>query len=214
MQKLKISIDNREEPSGIMRRFEEAGIEYKNGNLPIGDFLFGNLVAIEKKGVSVKYNDLEKSLFSRHLYSQLTKQNRAYRYSFLWIVGDLKLVMAIKGFKKIIESIMIDFNTHVLFSTSEEDFFNDLQDLHKRYCKGERVVIEKRKMSGISKKEIRINYYMGLPQVAQKTATILEDSFKAPINFIRWLDNPITKIEGFGKKKIANLRDLYYGDIE
>src|SRR3989338_3859332 len=171
---LKIIVDNRERNSLIPSLLMERGFEIEWQQLPVGDYLV-NGVAVERKTVS----DFKSSIISKRIIQQLLELKQFDRHLLL-IEGILDEDMYNGGihenaFRGFMLSVLLEYNTPVVFTHNEEDTVKYLIVLAKKEGKTENGLrASKIMMTDYEKLQFILE---GFPNVGPKTARKLIEKF-------------------------------------
>ena len=128
---LRVYVDVREKNSELPKLLLKHGIVVTWEQLPVGDYVISDRVAIERKTVK----DLVNSLKYGRLFDQAKRLKEAFERPFFLIEGDwraLKFSKAGIGVPSAIASLQYDFQIGVLYAPSTEDAARVISFLTKR----------------------------------------------------------------------------------
>ena len=204
---MKITVDYREKPSGIidLLQTEEALVEVDK--VPYGDYIINESITIERKTA----RDFLVSIVDGRLFSQLSNLKKHCLNPILLLEGnpyktDLNFdPMAIKGTLISAEAI---WYIPVVFSHSKED----TKDIILMIGKQEEAYIDVVPLRGgyrpkrLKSKQLYI--LQGLPQVGPMLAKRLIKYFGSVSSVINATIQELTQVEGIGKVSAVKIREV------
>lgn len=210
-KKPKVIIDTREKNSPVPSELASSGIEIEFKNLEVGDYIVKNIV-IERKTVS----DFISSMINKRLLNQLESMKSIEKKLLIIegieeddIYGTKSGVNgnAIRGF---LLTIILTYNTPIIFTKDYEDSAGFLKVLAKKEEKSKEISINaKRKSKDINE---QLQYIMeGFPGIGPKSAKKLLKELKTIRNIINSSNEELKRIIG-KKAEIFNIIDKKYKD--
>jgi Fanconi anemia group M protein len=183
-----------------------ADVELKQTNLPIGDFVVSERVAIERKTI----DDFKQTLIRGDLFDQLKSLKIAYQKPLLLIEGDdvYQAGLHPAAIRGAIASILIDYSIPILFCKDEEDTVKILISIAKREQreKSNRPQIRADKPTG-SMEDEQIYLISSLPNIDRILAERILDHFSTPRAVFNANQDDLRKVYGIGPQ-IADRIDI------
>ncbi len=205
---LKIYIDGREKSRKIIEWLSsKATIEIRN--LPVGDYLVSDRVAIERKTI----NDFLQSMIDKRLLSQMRELSRNFENVIMILEGTQNLYSqrnihpnAIRG---ALASIMIDFKVPIISTEDEQDTAAIIYALAKREQEAEgRLVALRGERKPLTLFERQIFVVESLPNVSAVLARRLLTHFGSIENIVKAGEKELIKVEGIGGAKASEIRKV------
>ncbi len=203
-----VYVDNRE--NGIidkLRKRREVNIEIKQ--LPVGDFLVSERIAIERK----TNKDFVNSIIDGRLFKQVHELIKNYELPVLLLEGcDLYNVRNIhpNAVRGAISSITIKYGIPIIYSQNEEDSVEYIVRLALREHEKEDVeTILRGHKKVLTFEERQIYVLMGLPYISEKLAMRLLEKFKTIKNIANATIEELTEIKGIGKEKAEKIYSVF-----
>ena len=175
-----IYVDDRE-PEIMMEKLRNYGVEVKKVRLPIGDYVLGDELVIERKTIDDFFN----SIAERRYYPQLYRMKDLKR-PIVYItgvypkrppqkrVGNKFIPIDIEKELRLHRIISYySFRIPVIHVASDDDFIKDLLEYHKKSLKTEPSLKPLRPKRGVTNEEIRIEMLGCIPGLGRKTANYL-----------------------------------------
>ncbi len=206
---IRIDIDYREKPSGILDAFcdrDEVIAEVKQ--LSIGDYLVNDNITVERKTTK----DFVISIIDGRLFSQASRLKKLARKPILIIEGkdlyNTGYEMDPRAIKGAITSLSTVWYIPIIFSKDLRgtvDFLvmSGIQDME---CQAQHVKRVGRKPKRM--KRLKLHILQGLPHVGPKTANRLLDYFGSIEKTMTANESELAIVEGIGKKKAAMIRKI------
>ena len=204
---MKITIDYREKPSGIVELLTHEKVDIEITKVPYGDYIINESITIERKTA----RDFLVSIIDGRLFSQLSNLKKHCLNPILLLEGnpyktDLNFdPMAIKGTLISAEAI---WYIPVIFSHSKED----TKDIILMIGKQEEAYIDVVPLRGgyrpkrLKSKQLYI--LQGLPQVGPMLAKRLIKYFGSVSSVINATIQELTQVEGIGKVSAVKIREV------
>jgi len=213
---MRILVDHRERPSGIIIDLAKKGFEVDVKQLPIADFIIEtkdhegvvHSLGIEKK----TQEDFLNSIMDKRILRQLLELKKTFSRQLLVIEGDQNIYTlrnfhpnAIRG---MLASIAIDFQIPVIYTKSPKDTASLMAVIAKRMEKPSRhySLIPKRKAPTL--KEQQEHLIETLPGVGPRLARSLLAHFNSVRNILTANEEELRKIDKMGEKKAEKIIDV------
>jgi Fanconi anemia group M protein len=197
-QTAKIIIDNRERSSLVPSTLASLGIKFEFAQLPVADYLIGN-IAVERKTLA----DFISSMISKRLESQL-REIKQYPSNLLIIEGNLcdtefKNKNALRGF---LLSITLRYKVPIIFSATPEETADYLALLAKKQSHIPSIRASKIPHS----RDEQIQFILeGFPHIGPKTAKKLVKKFGSIKGIINASEEELKPILG---KRASDFKKL------
>lgn len=211
---MKIVVDYRERPSGIIAELGRLGFDVEVKALILADFVLktkdseGNLqtVGIERK----TQEDFLASIVDKRLVKQLMDLKEQFSMPLLIIEGDANVYMlrqfhpnAIRG---MLIAIALDLQVPVIYSRNVRDTASIIATVAKRLEKPHRDISLMQKRRPTSVKEQQEFLVESLPGVGAKLAkSLLKEFGSVRAVFLASVDD-LQRVEKIGKKKASQIR--------
>lgn len=213
---MKIIVDHRERPSGIIRELGKRGFEVEVRQLVTADYIVESrdrqnnpvTVGVERKVQS----DFLSSIIDRRIIQQLLYLKENFSIPLLIIEGSGNMYTlrnfhpnAVRG---MLASIAIDFQIPMLHTKNVNDTASLLEVIARRLEKprSQLSLLKKRKPATV--RELQEYLVESLPLVGQQTAKELLKNFKSIKNIVNAPEKELLKIEKLGKKKVQRIREI------
>ena len=213
---MKVIIDYRERPSGIIKELCKHDIDAEEKHLLVGDFIIqtkdrnNNVVnlCIEKK----TQEDFLNSILDKRLLRQLIDMKEHYQNQLLIIEGKNNLYSIRKfhpnAIRGMLATISIDLQIPIITTRSLADTASFIATIARRLEKprSEISLVKKKKPSSIKEQQEFI--IESLPGIGSILAKSLLYEFKTIKNIINSDESSLKKIDKIGEKKAKNIFDL------
>jgi fanconi anemia group M protein len=207
-KKFTITIDMREQRSGLTQRLENSEIvtvEY--ADLAVGDFLLSDDVVVERKEAT----DFVLSIFDQRLFSQVAQMKATYLRPIILIEGDIYKTRsavtpnALRGalsWMSVIEGVNVVHSRDVADSAS----FIETMARHAQEGLGYEVALR----SGKPKNLAVLSQYLveGLPGCGPTMAKKLLEHFGTPERIFVATADQLCEVKGVGRKTAEQIREL------
>jgi len=206
---IKIEVDYRERPSGILNVLRNRNsIIVEEKKLSLGDYRINGRIIVERKTTK----DFVISIIDGRLFSQASRLKKFVERPIMIIEGtDLYQTgyginpQAIKG---AITSLSTSWYIPVIFSkdingTADFLIMTGVQDMEYQALYVKRLG---RKPKGI--KKLKLHILQGLPQVGPKLANRMLERFGSIAKAMTADESELAVVEGIGKKKASRIRKI------
>lgn len=192
------------EPKEIIQYIERDGIPIEVKNITPGDYVIGN-VGIERKSI----RDFIQSIFKKRIFDQLRRLCESYVRTILILEGDVSELYYIKDNKPYlgaILSIIIDFNTSIIYTKDIVDTAFVLKQLWRRLIREKKgTTIVRYKPPYMDEDDRKIFILEGFPDIGPKLAGRLLNRFKTLRNIFNAKIYQLAGVEGIGEKRAEEI---------
>lgn len=175
-----ILIDDRE-PNILIEKIKSYGVEVRVLRLPIGDYILGDELVIERKTIDDFFN----SIAQRRYYSQLYRM-KDFKRPIVYITGvyPKKIPQKRQGSQLVPIDIEKELRLHKIISyysfripvihvASDDEFIKDLLEFHKKSLKTEPSLRPLKPKKYITVEDIRVDMLGCVPGLGRKIANYL-----------------------------------------
>ena len=200
---LEIGMDHREMASGVARELHRRGVPFRAGQLPVGDFVVGPRVGVERKTTG----DFLGSLVEGKLFGQVRALAAAFSRPLLVLEGtDLFTLRQIdaEAIYGALATIASDFGVPVLSTTDERETAALLTALMARETRregGGKTVPVRTAKPGLGPAERQRFVVEGLPGVSGALAERLLDHFGSVAAIMGADEESLREVSGIGPGK-------------
>ncbi|MEB3774287.1 MAG: helix-hairpin-helix domain-containing protein [Desulfurococcales archaeon] len=204
----RIYADLREEKSGIPSILESMGLIVIRRNLPVGDYIVGDDVVVERKSAY----DFAKSLFDGRLFNQAKRMAEAYQVTVYIVEGDPGRIRRFANRQRQLYSAMVtltlDYNARIMISSGPQATAEILGALARRLqSQGSGFIIHKKpKLEDLQEWQLYI--IQSFPQVGPKTAEKILERFQTIERFCRASISELSTVPGLGERKAENIKRI------
>jgi ERCC4-type nuclease len=202
-----IVIDHRERSSGIPRLLALRNVDVREEQLPVGDYILSERIAVERKQTP----DFLDSLISHRLFDQVRRLAAAYPKPILIIEGNGLLERQVHehAIYGAISAIITDYDfsiftssdveetAHVLYSIANREQLPQTKEIPLRGRKPLRSVPEQQRF-----------LIEGLPFVSAISAHRLLDHFGSVRRIMNATHAELCEVEGIGTKKALAIKEI------
>ena len=202
-----IIVDHRERPSGIAAMLAGMGAEVAEEQLPVGDYILSERMAVERK----RATDFLDSLIRKRLFDQICRLADAYQKPILIIEGEglFSRNVGARAIYGAMASIIADYGFSVITSRDAGDTANILYAMASReQIKVRREVALRGNKPSLSVGEKQRYVLEGLPFVSAVSAKKLLDYFGSVRRVINATERELCEVEGIGKKKAKLIKEV------
>lgn len=204
---MKITVDYREEASGLIDLLKNEDISIEVKKVPYGDYIINDSITIERKTA----RDFLVSIIDGRLFNQLSNVKKYCTNPILVVEGnpyktDLNFdPMAIKG---ALISAQVIWYIPVIFSRSKED----TRDIFLMIGNQEETYIDVVPLRGGYRpkrlKSKQLYLLQGLPQVGPMLAKRLIEHFRSVSKIINASIDELTEVDGIGRVSATKIREV------
>ncbi len=215
---MKVIVDYREKPSGILRELAKQGIEAEVKALALGDFIIqtkdrsGNIInlCIEKK----TQDDFLNSIIDKRLLRQLIDMKEQFQNQLLIIEGNGNLYSLRKfhpnSIRGTLATISIDLQIPTITTRSIADTAALIAVISKRLEKDRKDISLMNKRKPLSIKEQQEFIIEALPGIGPTLSKSLLNEFKSIKSIINAKEDDFKKIDKIGDKKAKEIFNLIH----
>ncbi len=213
-KKLKLIIDHREVPSGLVDELRLLDVEIDLQQLAVGDFVVSQRVGVERKSTS----DFLQSLIDGRLLEQTKVLRETFERPVLILEGGEfygKRDIHPNAIRGALASIAVDLGVPIVPTKDEQDTALFLATLARREQVQEfKEVALRRKLNGLSTAENQRFIVEGLPGVSAVLAKRLLEHFKTVSTVMCAPEKELQEVNGIGKLKARAIHDILTAQYE
>ena len=201
---LRIIADERERKSGIPALLAKAGLALEVRTLPVGDYIVGPEIAVERKSV----RDLVSSVFDGRLFDQCKRMRESFEVPLLVVEGDLMDVSKITEnpmiFYGALASVARDERIPVLPTPSAEHTAKLLAMLAFKGGRRGPYIKKARRRDDLPGQQLAV--LASLPGIGGVLAPRMLKRFGAPARAMSASVSELARVEGMGAARAARIR--------
>jgi len=205
MEKPIVIIDERERASEIPELLVKKGVSIRFRQLPVGDYLISEKIAIERKSLK----DFSKSIFDGRLFDQISRLKEAYDIPVIIVEGDYTelpfVTENLNALRGALLSLAIDFDIKIIHSINKEETAEYIALIAKHEMKKQgssQYPLVKGKPPKIEKiKDWQLYVLQSLPGIGIKSAEKLLNEFKNLKNVFNASEKELARIIGEAKAR-------------
>ncbi len=207
-----IFVDFREE-SNIKNIIKDLGVNAKEMDLKVGDYICSDRVCVERK----TSDDFINSIIDGRIFKQAEELIDNFTKPVLIIEGNyFRESMNENAIKAALASLILDYGISVITTKNEEDTAKTIYWLAKREQKdSQRPIGIKGEKKPKDIKKLQEHIISGFPGVSTKISKRILEKFKTIKRFTNTTEEELTKVDGIGKslaKKLDKLMNEKYVD--
>jgi len=207
-----IFIDFREE-SNIKNIIKDLGVNAKEMDLKVGDYICSDRVCVERK----TSDDFINSIIDGRIFKQAEELIDNFTKPILIIEGNyFRESMNENAIKAALSSLILDYGISVITTKDEEDTAKTIYWLAKReQTESQRPIGIKGEKKPKDIKKLQEHIISGFPGVSTKISKRILEKFKTIKRFSNTTEEELTKVDGVGKslaKKLVKLMNEKYVD--
>ena len=204
---ISIIVDHRERSSGIPELLVLRGVSVQEEQLPVGDYILSERIAVERK----QANDFLDSLIANRLFDQVRRLAEAYAHPLLIIEGDGLFDRNIheQAIYGAVSAIMTDYGVSIFTSTDGEETAHLLYSIASREQSHKTAVPPLRGSKPVRSIPAQQRFLLeGLPFISAVSARRLLAYFGSVRRVINATSTELCEIEGIGKKKAQAIKEI------
>jgi len=222
MANMKIIVDHRERPSGIIKKLIEKGFDVEEKQLITADYIVesqdrqGNKVAV---GIERKSQiDFLNSIIDRRIIQQLVYLKENFNVPLLIIEGS-ENIYTLRNFhpnavRGMLASIAIDFQIPIINTKNTRDTASLLEVIAKRLEKPRSQLSLLKKRKPTTMKEQQEYIIESLPLIGPQMSKELLKTFKSIKNIMNAEEKDLIKIKKMGEKKAEKIISVINEEYE
>jgi DNA excision repair protein ERCC-4 len=205
---MQISIDYREQASGIIDLLKHADIRILVQRLQCGDYLINNSTCVERKTA----RDFIISIIDGRLFDQIARLKKTDINALLLIEGD-PFATNIKIDKNAVQGALISitalWNVPIVFSSSPVETTAILLTIGRQWENARKIPLRKRRKFR-KKKSKRLFFLQGLRVIGPAKAERLLRRFGSVIKILTAGEDDLRQVKGIGKSIVSEIKAMLY----
>jgi Fanconi anemia group M protein len=205
-QKVRVIVDHREMPSGVVHELAQLGVEVEARQLDVGDFILSDRVGVERKSVG----DFLQSIVDKRLLSQAKQLSEAFERPVLILEGEglySRRAIHPNAIRGALAALAVDFGISVLPTQDERETAAILAIIARReQTELAREVAVRGEAKGLTLPEQQRFIVEGLPGVSAVLAERLLSHFGTPERVMAASEEELQEVPGIGKVKAREIR--------
>jgi len=206
--KVKVIVDHREVPSGIVRELAQLGVEVEARQLDVGDFILSDRVGIERKSVG----DFLQSIVDKRLLSQAKQLSETFERPVLILEGGglySRRAIHPNAIRGALAALAVDFGISILPTQDEKETAAVLVIIARReQTEQAREVAVRGEAKGLTLPEQQRFIVEGLPGVSAVLAERLLAHFGTVEKVMAASEEELQKVRGIGREKAKEIRQV------
>ena len=207
-KKVKIVVDYREVPSGVVHELEQLGVETEVRQLNVGDFVLSDRIGVERKSAA----DFLQSIVDKRLLGQAERLSKTFERPVLILEGEgLYSWRAIhpNAIRGALASLVVDFGISILPTRDEKETALVLAAIARReQVEQVREVAIRGKQKRLTLPEQQQFVVEGLPGVSAVLAKRLLEHFGAVERIMNASKEQLQQVHGIGKEKAKRIKQV------
>ncbi len=202
-----IYVDSRELASSIPRELINYGVISKPKKLPVGDYIIGENIGIERKSVS----DFLQSIVDGRLLDQAIRMKKTFKKPLIIIEGEglyTKRDIHPNAIMGALISIAIDIGVPIIFTKNEKETASLIANIVRREHEKDKIPQIRHEKKLGSLKEMQEFIVAGLPFINLTLARRLLEKFKTVENIFTATEDELSEVRGIGKKIAQEIRKV------
>lgn len=205
-EKVKVIVDHREVPSGIIHELAQLGIEVEARQLDVGDFILSDRVGVERKTVG----DFLQSIVDKRLLSQARQLSETFERPVLILEGEglyWRRAIHPNAIRGALAALAVDFGISILPTQDEKETATILAIIARReQTELAREVALRGEAKGLTLPERQRFIVEGLPGVSAVLAERLLAHFRTPERVMAASEEELQEVPGIGRVKAKEIR--------
>jgi Fanconi anemia group M protein len=204
--RVKIIVDHREVPSGVVHELAQLGVEVEARQLDVGDFILSDRVGVERKSVG----DFLQSIVDKRLLSQAKQLSETFERPVLILEGEglySRRAIHPNAIRGALAALAVDFGISILPTQDEKETAAVLAIIARReQTEQAREVAVRGEAKGLTLPEQQRFVVEGLPGVSAVLAERLLAHFGTVEKVMAASEEELQKVRGIGKEKAKEIR--------
>ncbi len=207
-KKVKIVVDHREIPSGVVHELEQLGVEIEARQLSVGDFILSDRIGVERKSVP----DFLQSIVDKRLLDQAERLSETFKRPVLILEGEglySRRAIHPNAIRGALAALVVDFNIPILPTRDGEETALVLAAIARReQVEQVREVAIRGEPKGLTLSEQQRFVVEGLPGVSVVLAKRLLEHFGTVERVMGASVEELRQVQGIGKEKAKRIRQV------
>ena len=207
-EKVKVVVDHREVPSGVVDELRQLGVDIEARQLSVGDFVLSDRVVVERKSVG----DFLQSIVDKRLLAQAELLRKTFERPILILEGKglySRRAIHPNAIRGALAALAVDFGISILPTRDEKETAMTLVAIARREQVTEcREVAVRGERKGLTLPERQRFVVEGLPGVSAVLAKRLLEHFGTAENVMRASDEELKQVHGIGREKAKEIRKI------
>jgi len=179
-------------------------------NLPYGDFLIGNEIAIERKS----HSDFISSIIDGRIFSQIKNLKENFEKVILIVEGFSERKINENALKGAIATLLLDENVSVVNTLNARDTAKTILWIARKVGKKGKYTSIKILKKGKNIREMQEKIIATLPGIGIKIARRLLKHFKNVKNVFNASEDELQKVRGIGKEVAKRIKEVIESNYE
>ncbi len=214
--KVTVLADSRERNSSVIRHLQDSGVNVRDRQLKVGDYIASDRVGIERKSIP----DFLQSITNQRIFKQLESLSESYKKPLLILEGDPNLLFEANGMhpnsiRGALASISVDYGVPILWTPDSEGTAEQIHRIAYREQfkkdRGLQIRVKEKCPDLPSQQEFLV---AGLPHVSNTLSRRLLKEFRTVKKVFMGKKERFKKIEGLGDKKAEKIWELLNKEYE
>lgn len=205
-EKVKIIVDHREIPSGVVHELAQLGVKVEARQLDVGDFILSDRVGVERKSVG----DFLQSIVDKRLLNQAKQLSETFERPVLILEGEglySRRAIHPNAIRGALAALAVDFGISVLPTQDEKETAAVLAIIARReQTEQAREVAVRGEAKGLTLPEQQRFVVEGLPGVSAVLAERLLAHFDTVERVVAASEEELQQVRGIGKEKAKEIR--------
>jgi len=205
-EKVKVIVDHREVPSGVIHELAQLGVKVEARQLDVGDFILSDRVGVERKSIG----DFLQSIVDKRLLSQAKQLSETFERPVLILEGEglySRRAIHPNAIRGALAALAVDFGISILPTQDEKETATILAIIARReQTELAREVAVRGEAKGLTLPEQQRFIVEGLPGVSAVLAERLLAHFKTPERVMAASEEELQEVPGIGKVKAKEIR--------
>jgi ERCC4-type nuclease len=213
-KRLKIIVDHREVPSGIIDELMQLGVEVEACQLKVGDFILSDRTGVERKSVG----DFLQSIIDKRLMSQAKILRETFERPVLILEGDnlySRRAIHPNAIRGSLAALAVDLGIPILWTRDERETALILVAIARREQLAERREVTIRgEPKGLTLPEYQRFVVEGLPGISAVLAKRLLEHFGTVERVMCASEEELRQVHGIGREKARSIRKILTSTYE
>lgn len=194
---LEITVDTREQNSGVVEKLAKEGVKIQTSQLSVADYVISEDTAVERKEVS----DFLESITDGRLFSQVKDLTSNYQQPVIILEGEglyKRRNIDENAIYGALSSLACDFRIPVLFTKDQSETASLLSTMLKRKKKNKNNSAVRKEKKSMSNRDRKKYILEGLPSISGVLAERLLDHFGSVREVFQADEDELQDVDGIG----------------